>query len=153
MVTLFQCFHFRSLPFLPRDKDQTRTAFLAFFWTAFSFQKTYAFWPISAEKSGHLMLKLAAPGVMLVRMCALAALAAAVAASAAATTPEADADEVKSLPGWSKPLPSKQYSGYLDARGGTRHLHVSTAARRGTDSGGRPPPRTVLRAHFGEAPN
>ena len=34
-----------------------------------------------------------------------------------------EADAVKSLPGWDKPLPSKQYSGYLSARGGTRHLH------------------------------
>eukprot|EP00936_MAST-01D_sp_MAST-1D-sp1_P000664 g664.t1 len=32
-----------------------------------------------------------------------------------------DADEVKSLPGWSATLPSKQYSGYLQV--GTKHLH------------------------------
>lgn len=38
-------------------------------------------------------------------------------------TPAAEADEVKSLPGWDKPLPSKQYSGYLSARDATRHLH------------------------------
>ena len=37
----------------------------------------------------------------------------------ASTTPaaEREADEVKSLPGWDKALPSKQYSGYLSARG------------------------------------
>lgn len=31
-------------------------------------------------------------------------------------------DEVKSLPGWSGPLPSKHYSGFLDASP-TDHLH------------------------------
>jgi hypothetical protein len=61
----------------------------------------------------------------MMRATMLALAAAVLAACTGATTPEADADEVKSLPGWSKPLPSKQYSGYLDARGGTRHLHVS----------------------------
>ena len=31
-------------------------------------------------------------------------------------------DKVDALPGWSKPLPSDQYSGYLDAGAG-KHLH------------------------------
>jgi carboxypeptidase C (cathepsin A) len=32
-------------------------------------------------------------------------------------------DEIKSLPGWSGSLPSRQFSGYLTAGGGDRHLH------------------------------
>ena len=32
------------------------------------------------------------------------------------------ADEIASLPGWDAPLPSRQYSGYLDASQG-RHIH------------------------------
>ena len=32
-------------------------------------------------------------------------------------------DEVTSLPGWDAPLPSKQFSGYLDIGGGKKHLH------------------------------
>jgi hypothetical protein len=31
-------------------------------------------------------------------------------------------DEITALPGWDKPLPSKQYSGYLDVDG-RKHLH------------------------------
>jgi hypothetical protein len=33
------------------------------------------------------------------------------------------ADEVTSLPGWTGPLPSRHYSGYLEARNGTHHIH------------------------------
>ena len=33
------------------------------------------------------------------------------------------ADEVASLPGWSGPLPTKHYSGYLSAANGTKHVH------------------------------
>jgi len=53
---------------------------------------------------------------------ALCAVAAAVMIAAATAAPAAD--EVTSLPGWSKPLPSKQYSGYLlvDQLAG-RNLH------------------------------
>eukprot|EP01052_Picozoa_sp_SAG31_P036382 SAG31_NODE_4531_length_3158_cov_4.651193_5_plen_173_part_00 len=36
---------------------------------------------------------------------------------------EVAADEIKNLPGWDKPLPSKHYSGYLDAANGTKHMH------------------------------
>jgi len=32
------------------------------------------------------------------------------------------ADQVMSLPGWDAPLPTKQYSGYLNIAGG-KHLH------------------------------
>ena len=32
-------------------------------------------------------------------------------------------DEIKSLPGWDGPLPTKHYSGYLDAAKGTKHMH------------------------------
>lgn len=34
-----------------------------------------------------------------------------------------DADEIKSLPGWDGPLPSRQWSGYLDVPGdrGLKH--------------------------------
>jgi carboxypeptidase C (cathepsin A) len=32
-------------------------------------------------------------------------------------------DEIVSLPGWNGVLPSKQYSGYLTAAKGDRHLH------------------------------
>lgn len=33
------------------------------------------------------------------------------------------ADEVKALPGWSKQLPSKHYSGYIPVANGTKHMH------------------------------
>jgi serine carboxypeptidase-like clade 1 len=33
------------------------------------------------------------------------------------------ADEVKSLPGWEGALPTKHYSGYLDANKGQHHMH------------------------------
>ena len=32
-------------------------------------------------------------------------------------------DEVTSLPGWDAPLPSKQFSGYLDIGNKKKHLH------------------------------
>ena len=32
------------------------------------------------------------------------------------------ADLIDSIPGWDKPLPSRQYSGYLDV-GKTKHIH------------------------------
>jgi len=46
------------------------------------------------------------------------------AAPAAATA--ADSDEITSLPGWDGPLPSKHYSGYIDASP-TKHLHYYMA--------------------------
>ena len=33
------------------------------------------------------------------------------------------ADEIKALPGWTGALPTKHYSGYLDASKGTKHMH------------------------------
>ena len=33
------------------------------------------------------------------------------------------ADEVTSLPGWDKPLPSKQYSGYIEIQGTGKRMH------------------------------
>ena len=32
-------------------------------------------------------------------------------------------DQILSLPGWNSPLPSPQYSGYLDLPGGNKHIH------------------------------
>ena len=40
------------------------------------------------------------------------------------------ADVVKSLPGWDGPLPSKHYSGYLDASE-TKHLHYYYVEKEG----------------------
>ena len=37
-------------------------------------------------------------------------------------TTAADADEIQALPGWEEPLPSRQYSGYLDVTS-TKHIH------------------------------
>ncbi len=43
------------------------------------------------------------------------------------------ADVVKSLPGWDGPLPSKHYSGYLDASE-TKHLHYYYVEKEGPDA-------------------
>ena len=43
------------------------------------------------------------------------------------------ADEVTSLPGWSGPLPSRQFSGYLDV-GASKHLHYSLVESEGSPS-------------------
>eukprot|EP00037_Helgoeca_nana_P001857 m.29993 g.29993 ORF g.29993 m.29993 type:complete len:490 (+) comp12178_c0_seq1:7913-9382(+) len=45
-----------------------------------------------------------------------------------------DADMITSLPGWSTDLPSKQYSGYLDA-GADKHLHYWLAESEGKGAG------------------
>ena len=43
------------------------------------------------------------------------------------------ADEVTSLPGWSGPLPSRQFSGYLDV-GASKHLHYWLVESEGSPS-------------------
>jgi hypothetical protein len=49
------------------------------------------------------------------------------------STPAAD-DEVKSLPGWDKPLPSKQYSGYLPVGTSKGQLHYYYTESEGNPS-------------------
>ncbi len=45
-----------------------------------------------------------------------------------------DADEVKTLPGWSRPLPSKHYSGYLALANGSKHMHYYLQLSEGSPS-------------------
>ena len=52
----------------------------------------------------------------------VAGFAAILLASASGATAGVAGDKITALPGWSKALPSDQYSGYLDAGGG-KHLH------------------------------
>eukprot|EP01044_Picomonas_judraskeda_P011311 COSAG03_NODE_1527_length_3932_cov_3.741978_6_plen_86_part_00 len=52
----------------------------------------------------------------------LAGLAATLLATASTTAAKVAKDQITKLPGWSKELPSDQYSGYLDAGAG-KHLH------------------------------
>ena len=63
------------------------------------------------------------------RVACFTAAAASLLLSAVADVP---ADEVTALPGWSKPLPSKQWSGYLTVgKEKSRHLHYYFVASEG----------------------
>ena len=52
----------------------------------------------------------------------LATLATVLFATASGAAAKVAKDKITELPGWSKDMPSDQYSGYLDAGGG-KHLH------------------------------
>lgn len=56
------------------------------------------------------------------------------------------ADEVKSLPGWDKPLPTKHYSGYIPVNSSTRHMHCTSTSASGIPLHPRTVPTPVLPA-------